>query len=99
MNKKIGALIIQSDEHLEMMLKDGEKQEFPIERGLVIGLPHNIGEILNNIFNGVSDRGYFVCGFIINEDEIELIFQRHPEQSTKNKMVEDDKGNELKYKL
>jgi len=99
-NKKIGALLIQSDEQLEMMLKDGEKQEFPIERGLVIGLPHNIGEIFNNIFNNVMDRGYFVSGFIINGKEIELIFQRHPEQSPDNKMGEKDfSNNPDKYKL
>ena len=94
-NKKFGALLMLDDKHFEEMFKEGEK--VGAERGLVYRTKTNICEELNSIFDNAKSHGYFTSGFILQDNQIELIFQRHPDQKEHHKKVEI--ANPDKYKF
>ena len=87
-------IIIPSDE-VEDTLKNG--MDSGIERGLVVS--SEIGKKLYEEFNNVKQFGYFPVGVILEDNTLEFLFQRHPKQSKKNRMVEIKMSKEQKIKL
>tara|TARA_R100001015_G_C4585034_1_gene141049 strand:+ start:648 stop:944 length:297 start_codon:yes stop_codon:yes gene_type:complete len=58
-----------------------------VERGLF--LRSNVGIKLSEEFRRVADRGYFPVGIVLdNSFNMEILFKRHPKQTTDMKMVE-----------
>ena len=96
-SKKLGFIVVPNEEEFENFMKDAETQE--VERGLVVRLESNVGKNLFDNFVKVKNQGYFPVGIVIDKFNMEIIFQRHPNQKDENKMVEVKIPEELKYKL
>ena len=97
MSKDKTLMIVIPNEDVEETLKSAFK-DGGIERGLVIR--PEIGKELIKEFERVKQYGYFPVGVIIEDGyNLEFLFQRHPKQEKKNKMVELKMSKEEKLKL
>jgi hypothetical protein len=96
MSKEKTLMIIIPSDEIEDTLKNG--MDSGIERGLVVR--SEIGKKLYEEFNNIKQFGYFPVGVILEDGHnLEFLFQRHPKQLNKNKMVELKMDKEKKLKL
>ena len=96
MSKKQNMLLIRiPDDETEQTLKDALDKS-NVERGLIMRA--DIGKEIFKHFELVAEKGYFPVGMILEDGfNIEFLFQRHPKQTKKMKMVEMKPLN--KYKV
>ena len=84
--KKELMLMIIDNESKESIKKDMRNNG--VETGLY--LRSSVGKEIFNQLKTLSERGYFPVAFNFEEDSfnMEVMFQRHPEQTKEMKMVE-----------
>ena len=84
--KKELMLMIIDNESKESIIKDMRNNG--VETGLY--LRSSVGKEIFNQLKTLSQRGYFPVAFNFEEDSfnMEVMFQRHPEQTKEMKMVE-----------
>ena len=94
MSKKDKYIMLHvSEEQSEEVLQDGINQG--VERGLIIR--SQVGKLLNVEFEKIKQNGYFPIGCIIDDTfNVEILFNRHPQQTKEMKMMEIKPINPLK---
>jgi hypothetical protein len=98
MSKEKTLMIVIPNEQVDETLKDALDSS-EVERGLVIR--SDMGKNLYKEFNRLKAIGYFPVGIIVEQFgfNLEILFQRHPNQPKEGRLVEVKTPDELKYKL
>ena len=82
-------ILSEREEFLKEMMTEQK-----VERGLIF--ESSIGKNLLNKMEFMKSKGYFYCGMIVEEDQIEMLFQRHPKQKDEQKLDEtNNKSNQI----
>lgn len=85
-NKKLAFHLLSDDEQFKEFFTEAKEQG--VERGLHLRTEVNIHKELLKNLEKAKKQGYFPVGVILDGFNLEILFQRHPKQEKKHRLIE-----------
>jgi len=95
-NNKLAFHLLADNEQFEEFFTEAKGQG--VERGLHLRTESNIHKELLTNLEKAKMQGYFPIGIILDGHNLEVIFQRHPKQEKKHRLIEGLGAND-NYKM